>query len=53
MSESVTANGPRRACGPRTRRWKYDPNNGLFYQLSTGSYFDDKCGMYFRDGKWF
>lgn len=33
-------------------RWQYDPNIGLFYQLSTGAYYSQKKGKYFKNGQW-
>ena len=32
--------------------WKFDPNSGLFYQLSSSAYYDSKSRKYFKDGKW-
>jgi len=33
-------------------RWQYEPNNGLYYQLSTQTYYDHAKKMYFQHGKW-
>jgi len=33
-------------------RWQYDPNNGLYFQLSTQTYYDHGKKMYFRGAKW-
>lgn len=33
-------------------RWQYDPNSGLYFQLSSGAYYDSKSQQYFKDGKW-
>lgn len=32
--------------------WQYDPNSGLFFQLSSQAYWDAKVGMYFMGGNW-
>ena len=32
--------------------WKYDPNVGLYFQLSTQSYYDHSKKAYFKDGRW-
>lgn len=32
--------------------WRFDPNSGLYFQLSTQCYYDGKSGMYYKDGKW-
>ena len=33
-------------------RWDYDPNAGLYFQLSTQCYFDAAASQYFKGGKW-
>ena len=33
-------------------RWDYDPNAGLYFQLSTQCYFDAAASLYFKGGKW-
>tara|TARA_B110001452_G_scaffold262977_1_gene263760 strand:- start:282 stop:1205 length:924 start_codon:yes stop_codon:yes gene_type:complete len=40
------------SAAPGSDEWKFDPNSGLFYQLSTMAYYDGKTGKYFKDGKW-
>ena len=37
---------------PGSDEWKFDPNSGLFYQLSSMAYYDSKTGKYYKDGKW-
>ena len=37
---------------PGSDEWKFDPNSGLFYQLSSSAYYDGKSGKYFKDGQW-
>ena len=37
---------------PGSDEWKFDPNSGLFYQLSSMAYYDGKTGKYFKGGKW-
>ena len=38
---------------PGSDEWKFDPNSGLFYQLSSSAYYDGNSGKYFKDGGWF
>ena len=33
-------------------RWQYDPNQGLYFQLSTQTYFDAGKSMYAKNGAW-
>lgn len=33
-------------------RWQYDPNNALYYQLSTQCYFSAEKWMYNKHGQW-
>ena len=33
-------------------RWQYDPNVGLFFQLSTQCYFDNVKSLYAKGGRW-
>jgi hypothetical protein len=33
-------------------RWQYDPNAGLYYQLSTECYFDAAKSLYHKAGRW-
>ena len=33
-------------------RWQYDPNIGLYFQLSSGVYYSQKRGQYFKGGQW-
>eukprot|EP00965_Chrysotila_dentata_P156726 5178248-Pleurochrysis_carterae.AAC.2 len=38
--------------GSLDTRWQFDPNSGYHFQLSSGSYYDAKTKMYFKDGAW-
>ena len=33
-------------------RWQYDPNTGLYFQLSTQCYFDAGKSLYHKNGAW-
>ena len=43
---------PAAAAAAGSDEWKFDPNSGLFYQLSSSAYYDGKSGKYFKDGQW-
>ena len=48
----ATSAAPAAPAEPGSDEWKFDPNSGLFYQLSSSAYYDGKSGKYFKDGQW-
>ena len=53
-AEAAAAAAAAPAPPPRStdNRWQYDPNVGLYFQLSTECYFDSTRSMYYANGEW-